>query len=257
MPHADELAADKSDTDKSDTDKSDTDDFESDDSDDDESVLDNPVWFALTGPQADRAARDGNAVRFPSEVSPFVGMVDDSDASWADLARLLGPSAPAVMFQTGRVPSAWTETFSGRGLQMIAETVEPVDDPEIVSLGDDDAAEMFDLAARTRPGPFERRTLELGGYVGVRRDGVLVAMAGERLRPPGWTEISAVCTDEAFRGQGLAGRLVRRVASSISARGDRALLHVAASNVGAVGLYERLGFRVRREVAFAAYLSPS
>jgi len=221
-----------------------------------ESVLDNPAWFALTSTQARLAVRRGNAARFDPEVSPFVGLADDDDASWADLAELLGPSAPAVMFRMERVPPGWTETFSGRGLQMVAEVLEPVDDPEIVALGPHDAEEMFELAARTRPGPFERRTPEFGGYVGVRRDGVLVAMAGERLRPPGWTEISAVCTDEEVRGQGLAERLVRRVASNIVARGERPVLHVAVSNPGAIALYERLGFRVRREVVFAAYLSP-
>jgi predicted GNAT family acetyltransferase len=136
---------------------------------------------------------------------------------------------------------------------MLAETVERVSDPEIVRLGPGDASEMVELAARTRPGPFEARTHEFGGYLGVRREGVLVAMAGERLHPPGWVEISAVCTDEAVRGQGLASRLVRAVASSISARGDRPMLHVATSNTAAIALYERLGFRTRCEVGFAAY----
>ncbi|CAN5447024.1 GNAT family N-acetyltransferase [soil metagenome] len=222
----------------------------------DESVLDNPVWFALTGRQAGIAVRQGGAAVFDPELSLFVGLEDDSDASWADLARLRGPSAPVVMFQREHAPSGWTRTFSGRGLQMIAESVEPVDDTEIVELGSDDAVEMFELAERTKPGPFERRTPELGGYFGIRRDGRLVAMAGERMRPAGWTEISAVCTDAAARGQGLAGRLVRRVASTIAGRGDRAMLHVATSNTGAAALYERLGFRLRREVGFAAYLTP-
>ena len=225
----------------------------------DESVLDNPVWLALTGPQAGVAVRQGGAARFDPELSLFVGMSDDSDASWADLARLIGRSAPAIMFQTDHVPADWIETFSGRGLQMITERVEsltPADDAEILSLGPADAADMLALVERTRPGPFTLRTPELGGYVGIRRDGVLVAMAGERLHPPGWTEISAVCTDEAARGQGLAGRFVRRMVCSIVARGDRAFLHVAESNTSAVALYERLGFRIRREVGFAAYLSP-
>lgn len=223
----------------------------------DESMLDNPVWFALTGPQQPLALRRGRAARFDPAMSPFVGLADDDDASWDDLAKLLGPASPAVMFRTGRVPRAWTETFSGTGFQMLAESVTPREDPEIVALGPDDAGDMLELARRTRPGPFEARTHEFGGYLGVRRDGALVAMAGERMRPPGWTEISAVCTDEAARGQGLAGRLVRAVASSISARGDQPMLHVAASNTGAISLYERLGFRIRREVEFVGYLSPA
>jgi ribosomal protein S18 acetylase RimI-like enzyme len=219
----------------------------------DESVLDNPVWFALTGPQAPFAVRRGRAVRFDPAMSPFVGIADDDEASWDDLAQLLGSSGPAAMFRSARVPRGWVETFSARGLQMLAETVERVSDPEIVRLGPGDASEMVELAARTRPGPFEARTHEFGGYLGVRREGVLVAMAGERLHPPGWVEISAVCTDEAVRGQGLASRLVRAVASSISARGDRPMLHVATSNTAAIALYERLGFRTRCEVGFAAY----
>jgi predicted GNAT family acetyltransferase len=99
--------------------------------------------------------------------------------------------------------------------------------------------------ARTRPGPFLARTIELGAYYGVRDGGRLVAMAGERLRPPGWTEISAVCTDERHRGRGLAGRLVRHVAAGIRARGEIPFLHAASANTGAVRLYESLGFARR------------
>lgn len=220
-------------------------------------MLDNPVWFASTGPQALLAIRWGKAVRYDPALSPFVALADEDDASWADLAKLLGPAGQAVMFQTGRVPPGWTETFSAQGYQMLADRVEPLDDPEILTLGPDDAADMLELARRTRPGPFTLRTNEFGGYLGVRRDGVLVAMAGERMKPPGWTEISAVCTDEAVRGQGLASRLVRAVASSIVARGDQPMLHVAASNTAAVSLYERLGFRARRNVGFVGYLSPA
>jgi predicted GNAT family acetyltransferase len=116
--------------------------------------------------------------------------------------------------------------------------------------------EVLDLVARTEPGPFRKRTVELGRYLGIRRDGVLVAMAGERLRVPGWTEISAVCTDPAHRGQGLAARLVRALAHGIRARGERPFLAAAAENVGAVRLYEALGFTVRREVTFAVVHTP-
>lgn len=107
---------------------------------------------------------------------------------------------------------------------------------------------MLDLVARTEPGPFRRRTIELGAYLGIRREGRLVAMGGERMRPPGWTEISAVCTDPAYRGQGLATRVVRAVAAGIKARGETPFMHAAADNTAALRLYESIGFSLRREV---------
>ena len=116
---------------------------------------------------------------------------------------------------------------------------------------------MLALVERTRPGPFRPRTIELGTYLGVRRDGELIAMAGERLHPQGWTEISAVCTDVAFRGQGLGTRLVRAVAHGISDRGDRAFMHAAAANTNAVRLYESIGFRLRKVTDFLTVTVPT
>ncbi|MFL6115759.1 MAG: GNAT family N-acetyltransferase, partial [Catenulispora sp.] len=108
-----------------------------------------------------------------------------------------------------------------------------------------------------KPGPFLPRTIELGSYLGIRHDGRLVALAGERLRPPGWTEISAVCTHADFRGRGLATRLIRAVAHGIRERGETPFLHTGAENVNAIRLYEALGFRLRRTVVFAGYRVPS
>ena len=116
---------------------------------------------------------------------------------------------------------------------------------------------MLDLVARTEPGPFAPRTIELGTYLGIRRDGALVAMAGERLRVPGLTEISAVCTDPGHRGQGLASRLIRAVAAGIRRRGETPFLHVAGSNINAIRLYESTGFKVRTAITFAAVRTPA
>lgn len=129
-------------------------------------------------------------------------------------------------------------------------------DAEAVRLGPADVPDMLDLVERTQPGPFEPRTVELGTYLGIRRDGALVAMAGERLHPPGWTEISAVCTDPGHRGEGLATRLILAVAHGIRERGETPFLHTAASNTGAIRLYESLGFRLRRRVRFMAARVP-
>jgi ribosomal protein S18 acetylase RimI-like enzyme len=142
------------------------------------------------------------------------------------------------------------------GVQLTGERVAGRADPEAVPLGPADVPDMLSLVARTRPGPFLPRTVEFGGYIGIRRDGELVAMAGERIRPPGWSEISAVCTDPAVRGQGLATRLTLAVAAAITGRGETPFLHAAAENVTAIRLYEALGFELRRIAIFVVARAP-
>jgi predicted GNAT family acetyltransferase len=129
-------------------------------------------------------------------------------------------------------------------------------DPRIVRLGTPDVPEMLDLARRTRPGPFLTRTVETGTYLGVRHDGALVAMAGERMRAPGWVEISAVCTEPGHRGKGLGTALIRALAAGIAAGGSRAFLHVTVGNTGAVALYRALGFTVRRQLGLTVLRRP-
>ncbi len=150
-----------------------------------------------------------------------------------------------------RLPADWTISLQLPGVQMVAtEALSGEPDPEAVLLQKHDVPEMLDLVRRTEPGPFGVRTIEMGRYLGIRRDGRLVAMAGERLRPPGFTEISAVCTAAEVRGQGLAGRLVLAVAHGIRERGDIPFLHAAAANTSAIRLYEHLGFTLRRRPDF-------
>jgi len=106
--------------------------------------------------------------------------------------------------------------------------------------------EMLALVEVTKPGPFFRRTPELGSYLGIREKGQLVAMAGERLRPLGHTEISAVCTHPEYRGRGYASSLVSTLIQEISKRGEIPFVHVRTENVGAIRVYEKLGFKTRR-----------
>ncbi|WEP00426.1 GNAT family N-acetyltransferase [Streptomyces sp. FXJ1.172] len=221
-------------------------------------VLDNPALAALTGPHARFAERRGRVLRYPLDVSPWLALPDEPDArDWADLAALAGPGAevPLPGFR-GEVPEDWEITFRIEGVQLVDDGLDAAPDAEAVRLGPADVPEMLDLVARTRPGPFLPRTIELGTYLGVRRDGALIAMAGERLHPPGWTEISAVCTDPGFRGEGLATRLIRAVAHGIRERGETPFLHTSAQNANAIRLYESLGFRLRRRTAFAAARTP-
>jgi ribosomal protein S18 acetylase RimI-like enzyme len=221
--------------------------------------LDNPVRSSLTGPHAHFAERRGRVLRYPVDVSPFIALPDEPDASdWDDIAALAGPGA-AVPLTAGLVPppEGWEVTFRADGVQLIDDGLAAAPDDEAVRLGPADVPEMLALTERTRPGPFLPRTVELGTYLGIRRGGALVAMAGERLHPPGWTEISAVCTDEAFRGRGLAARLILAVAAGIRARGETPFLHAAAANTNAIRLYESLGFRLRQETTFLAARAPA
>ncbi|MFB7914548.1 GNAT family N-acetyltransferase [Streptomyces sp. NPDC056061] len=220
--------------------------------------LDDPVGAALTGPHAHFARRRGSILRYHPDVAPWFAVPDAPGAGdWADAAALAGPGG-AVTITAFREPPPddWEIVFHAEGVQLVDAGVAAEPFPGAVRLGPADVPEMLDLVARTRPGPFLPRTVELGTYLGVRRDGALVAMAGERLRPFGWSEISGVCTDESARGRGLGGALVRAVAHAIRERGETPFLHAAASNTGAVRLYETLGFVLRRRTSFLSALVP-
>ena len=224
----------------------------------DEKILDNAAWFSLVGPHAELAEGSGLARRYPAEISPFYGVADFADArSWRDLLRLTGSGGTAVLAGKGLViPEEWTYIDGGSGIQMSGEKVFGQEDMEAISLNDSDVPEMMDLVARAQPGPFLPRTIELGGYLGIRSNGKLVAMAGCRLNPLGWREISAVCTDADYRGQGMGRRLVLAVCAEIRRRNEIPFLHVAQSNVNAIRLYEKLGFNHRMTSAFAVIQAP-
>ncbi|MGU3293256.1 GNAT family N-acetyltransferase [Williamsia sp. M5A3_1d] len=224
------------------------------------SALDLPVMASLRGRHAHLARSHGSAAGFAAGVCSFVAVDPFDPHRWDDLATLLGPGGFADMFSApDRPPADWEQVFGLDGLQMVHDGSEPPPDlsPEsIVTLGPDDVPDILDLVERTRPGPFGPRTPELGVYLGIRDRGALVAMVGQRLRPPGWTEISAVCTAPQARGRGLAARLLAAQIRLITDAGDRPFLHVAETNSAAVSVYERLGFRTRSAVSFRGYRVP-
>lgn len=236
-------------------------------------VRDNAAWHSLTGAHAHLAIGDDLVRRYPDDVAGFVGVRSwDEPAVWDSLATVVGSgnefsiSSPDVAPEGAGAPAAapapqlpdgWVETFRGAGVQLVeTDRLRPRPDDEAVELGQADVADMLALVERNRPGPFRPRTYLLGRYIGIRREGRLIAMAGERLRPGEWTEISAVATDEAYRRQGLASRLVLDVAFHIQQRGGRAMMHAAASNVNAIAGYEKLGFELRQRTSFTGVRIP-
>lgn len=218
-------------------------------------ALDNPAWLGLGARQAGLGLEAGGARRFRPEYSPMGGLADpeagDLSRQFADLAAIDagGDVTALVLPRAVEIPAGWKETVNVAVPQYVHDGRRPaMPDFAVVELGPGDAAEMLALATLTEPGPFRLRTGELGTYLGVKRNGKLVAMAGERLQPPGFTEVSAVCTHPEATGQGLARGLVAAVVGRIQARGETAFLHVRPDNARAIAIYEQLGFRLRREI---------
>ena len=213
--------------------------------------LDRPIWHALSGRQAGFAVGGGLARRFRGDVSPFVACIDDSPEALAAVAGLVGAGETMLFLQRGAVPvpPGMRVVERGLGVQMVAEHYTATEPPDgIVALGEAEAGAMLALATLTQPGPYRARTHELSQFWGVKEDGRLLAMAGERLKLAGMSEVSGVCTHPDARGRGLAGLLSRHVASEIVRRGEVPFLHAYAANTGAIRLYEGLGFRVVAQV---------
>jgi predicted GNAT family acetyltransferase len=210
--------------------------------------LDNPAWTALRSTQSTLAVGEGAALRYDRDYAIFAAALDHAPASLEALGALIRETGPAIVLEKDALPPVPGTVVDKRraGVQMVAEALTPSDETcDFMPLDDDDAAEMLALATLTEPGPFFVRTHRLGAFIGVKRAGRLIAMAGERMKPAGFTEVSGVCTHPDFRGQGLAGALMRVVGARILARGEIPFLHAYADNPGAIGLYERLGFRLR------------
>jgi ribosomal protein S18 acetylase RimI-like enzyme len=214
----------------------------------DEALLDNPAYSALCGAHAKFAEVRGRVRRYQPDVAPFLAMpAPPSAQDWRDAAGLIAPGAlAAVLSSDGELGAGWQLASTFELQQMVGEQVTGAECAEAVALGAADVPEMLALVAETEPGPFLPRTIELGDYLGIRRDGALVAMAGERLRFDGWTEISGVCTKPNHRGAGLASRLIGALISGSQRRSERPFLHVLATNTGAIRIYEGLGFRIRQ-----------
>ena len=224
-------------------------------------ILDSPIWNALHSVHASFGEGNALARRYRPTIGPLAATRDQSAEAYAALGRLIGPDGLAVLFLEAPpvLPPGW-RIVATRGMEQMVCSGAPVAIPheyEIVTLGDADTAAMRALAELTEPGPFRDRTIELGGYVGVRDGERLVAMTGQRTAVPGYTEVSAVCTHPDYRGRGYAAALVSAVAGAIVARGGTPFLGVRPDNVGAIRVYARVGFTIRRRLQFAAVMPPS
>lgn len=213
--------------------------------------LDRPVWSALTTRQAHLTTGNDLARRIDPEIGLFAASADRSAESLAALAALAPKDGVIGLVEIDRPPAPPGTVLVSSALcdQMLARDIRPRPAHfPIIPLINDDAPEMLALATLTKPGPYFARTYQLGGFVGAKIDGRLVAMAGERMKPGGFTEVSGVCTHPDHRGHGYAATLMAHVATRILARGETPFLHAYSDNIGAIALYERMGFVLRRQM---------
>jgi len=222
--------------------------------------LDRPIWSALTTRQADIAERVGDAVRLKSEYGVFAAAADATERSRTALNYLDLGSEGLWCVERDPVeapPGMLVVHHSAPCVQMVADhVVAPKPDFEVVRLSEEDGPAMLALARMTEPGPFFEHTHRMGKFIGVKAKDLLIAMAGERLRPEGYTEVSGVCTHPDFRGRGFAGGLMRIVAARILARGEVPFLHSYAENTRAIALYETLGFKLRATMTLTVLTKP-
>lgn len=214
--------------------------------------LDRPVWHALKTRQKHVSVSRGDAVMFRPEVSHFGATAPGGAGEIQAFSDLVAQSDGGIaLMQTEDFtpPDTLRCTLRVEGLQMVLETEPPrLIKPEICLLGSSDVQDMLRLVALTEPGPFRLRTGTLGTYLGLRHEGQLIAMAGERLKLPGFTEISAVCVHPDHRGTGLARALITALVTQILSRNETPMLHLYSDNLAARALYESLGFRLRARV---------
>jgi ribosomal protein S18 acetylase RimI-like enzyme len=213
--------------------------------------LDNPAWSALTTHQAQIALVEGMARRFPPEMAVHGALALPMPQAWQSMARLA--RVPVALFSSTPLvpPPGWTVTRHVELFEMVREDTGAVAEAQdsaisIADLNEADLPEMSALYEATRPGrKFCQRILKLGGFVGVREEGKLVAMAGLRMHLPGFREITKVATLPGFEGRGYATALVTTLVERIHKRKECPFLTVHTDNVRAVEIYRGLGFRER------------
>ena len=217
--------------------------------------LDNPVWESLIGRHAHLAEGVGLARRYRPDVNVFVAVDEPTPDALAAVTAQVPAGQPAFFMRRRAVPTpeGFAVAPNRPAVQLVSATApgRAPDSDDVVVLQDADAPEMLALARLTEPGPFAINTRLMGRFIGVRERGRLIAMAGERLRPEGFTEVSGVCTHPDARGRGLARRLTSLVTLDVIRRGETPFLHAWADNRGAIELYETLGFAVRTEMFVA------
>lgn len=220
-------------------------------------LLDNPIWTALSSGNKEFAKGNDRAKYFSEEVSPFAAVEEINQKE----VRFLFDTVPSDLVfaiftpHEMKIQEPWKMIQHMKVLQMVYDQLLPkpvIRHHDLVPLQRKDVPEMLSLTKLTDPGPFLPRTIEFGNYMGIFEENRLVAMAGQRLRPSPYVEISAICTHPDYMGNGYARSLIVNQLDQILAEPGIPFLHVKWDNLKAIQLYTGLGFSIRKE--FSIYI---
>ena len=214
--------------------------------------LDNPFFASLRTRHRNVAIGDTAVTRYPRDVAPFLGVANAGAAADDALANLLEPDETVLLLGVApQLSEAWRlEAFDDLAQMIREQPLDMIDGPEIIALDARHRDDVLALVALVYPHYFRPRTMALGRYFGIYQSGRLAAMIGERLGTDTHTELSAICTHPDFTGRGYARRLTAFLANDTLAQGRTPFLHVSYGNPHAQTMYERMGFRLRRNIPF-------
>lgn len=220
-----------------------------------ETMLDNPAWGALISEQAAFAQGTDHAKRYQPGIVPFIAC----DDTQTDHLKELDPWINAgesfyIIGDVPALPAGWIVEHELPCAQMVLRSSMPPmmeeEGVQISLLGEADATDMYNLINSLQPGYYNKDTRLLGTYYGIRQQGTLVAMAGERMRLTGFTELSAICTHKDYAGRGYAQKLINRLCRQHADKGIISYLHVSLANERAIRIYDHMGFEQRRTINF-------
>ncbi|WP_343697211.1 GNAT family N-acetyltransferase [Flavobacterium sp.] len=216
-----------------------------------ENKLDNPVWNSLCESHK-KFALDYNGTKFfNQDYCPFGGFSDhnstlEATEKYASLCENF-----FIVGEKPKIADTLKITKELVCLQMIIyEKIQITFSDEIIKLTEEHAEELFNLVNLVQPGYFKPKTFLLGSYYGIFNDKKLVSVAGERMKMNAFTEVSAIVTHPDYTGKGYAKQLTSHVVNAVFDEGKTPFLHVVESNLGAIKLYEKLGFATRRKMSF-------
>jgi ribosomal protein S18 acetylase RimI-like enzyme len=219
-----------------------------------EKLLDNPVYHALLSGDSEKGFGSEHVRYFDKEISPFAGFPEQYENGFNDLYNLL-PDERRILYATRNQsiqPKCWKLIQHIHGSQFLFSSKNMFNNgySGIMPLEKQHVEQMVALAALTKPGPFDKRTIEFSNYHGIFEGKKLVAMTGQRLHVYDYTEISAVCTHPDYLGRGYAAALLKHQTDLILADQKTPFLHVRSDNERAIAVYERLGFKMNGPMNF-------